>query len=106
MKKRFVVRKYIMATSAREALKLERNAAADDVWIDEDWKKDQQLGQVFECLIASTTTAKGLKVACRLDRRRYPVGRRVSAKEVATTVNLTPDRFHGEWNYTIRPANS
>jgi len=54
-------------------------------------------------LIASTTTAKGLTVTCRLDRRRYPVGRKVSAKELAATVNLIPDRFHGEWNYIIRP---
>ena len=29
-------------------------------------------------LIAKTTAAKGLKVVCRLDRRRYPTGRRVS----------------------------
>jgi len=53
-------------------------------------------------LIANTTTAKGLKVTCRLDRRRYPVGRKVSDKEIAT-VNLAPDSFHGEWNYIIRP---
>ena len=53
-------------------------------------------------LIAATTTAKGLKVICRLDRRRYPVGRKVPHKEFAT-INLTPDTFHGEWNYTIRP---
>lgn len=53
-------------------------------------------------LIARTTTAKGLKVTCRLDRRRYPVGRKVSDKEIAT-VNLVPDSFHGEWNYIIRP---
>ena len=53
-------------------------------------------------LIATTTTAKGLNVTCRLDRRRYPVGRKVSNKEIAT-VNLTPHAFHGEWNYVIRP---
>jgi hypothetical protein len=53
-------------------------------------------------LIAGTTTAKGLKVTCRLDRRRYPVGRKVSKEDFAT-VNLTPDAFHGEWNYVIRP---
>ena len=53
-------------------------------------------------LITKTTTAKGLKVTCRLDRRRYPVGRKVSDKEIAT-VNLAPDSFHGEWNYIIRP---
>ncbi len=53
-------------------------------------------------LIARTTTARGLTVTCRLDRRQYPVGRKVSAQEIAT-VNLIPDGFHGEWNYTIRP---
>jgi hypothetical protein len=53
-------------------------------------------------LIARTTTAKGLKVSCRLDRRRYPTGRKVSDAEMAQ-VNLEPDKFHGEWNYTIRP---
>lgn len=53
-------------------------------------------------LIATTTTAKGLNVTCRLDRRRYPVGRKVSNKEIAT-VNLRPHAFHGEWNYVIRP---
>jgi hypothetical protein len=53
-------------------------------------------------LIAKTTTAKGLKVTCRLDRRRYPVGRKVSDAEFAT-INLKRDAFHGEWNYTVRP---
>ena len=54
-------------------------------------------------LIAATTTAKGLKVTCRLDRRRYPLGREITDKEMEN-VNLVPDRFHGEWNYTIRPS--
>jgi hypothetical protein len=53
-------------------------------------------------LIANTTTAKGLTVRCRLDRRRYPAGRKVSDAEMGT-VNLTPQSFHGEWNYLIRP---
>ena len=53
-------------------------------------------------LIASTTTAAGLKVTCRLDRRRYPTGRQVSTQEWAT-IRLFPDAFHGDWNYTIRP---
>lgn len=54
-------------------------------------------------LIACTTTAKGLRVTCRLDRRRYQVGRKVSPEEMAI-INLTPQRFHGEWNYVIRPG--
>ena len=54
-------------------------------------------------LIARTTTATGLKVQCRLDRRRYAVGKKVSDEELAG-VNMTPCDFHGEWNYTIRPS--
>jgi hypothetical protein len=53
-------------------------------------------------LIAGTSTAKGLKVTCRLDRRKYPTGREVT-KEQMRRVNLEPNKFHGEWNYTIKP---
>jgi hypothetical protein len=53
-------------------------------------------------LIARTTTAKGLKVTCRLDRRKYPTGRKVTDEEMKD-VNLKRNRFHGEWNYTIHP---
>jgi hypothetical protein len=53
-------------------------------------------------LIAATTTAKGLSVSCRLDRRRYRTGRKVTAKEFRQ-VNLCRDQFHGDWNYTILP---
>jgi hypothetical protein len=54
-------------------------------------------------LIANTTTAKGLKVRCRLDRRKYPVGRRVSDEEMKR-VNLKRNTFHGDWNYVIAPT--
>lgn len=53
-------------------------------------------------LIAKTTTAKGLKVTCRLDRRKYPTGRKVSDEEM-TFVNIKRNKFHGDWNYVIRP---
>ena len=53
-------------------------------------------------LIAGTTTAKGLKVTCRLDRRKYPTGREVSDEQMQC-VNLERNKFHGEWNYLIRP---
>ena len=53
-------------------------------------------------LIAKTTTAKGLTVTCRLDRRKYPTGRKVTQEEMKR-INLHPDRFHGEWNYVIKP---
>ena len=56
-------------------------------------------------LIAKTTTAKGLKVKCRLDRRKYPTGRKVSDEEMKQ-VNVVRNTFHGEWNYVIRPSTS
>jgi len=53
-------------------------------------------------LIASTTTRTGLKVRAALDTNRYETGIVVTDAELAS-VNITPDSFHGEWNYTIRP---
>lgn len=56
-------------------------------------------------LISRTTTIAGLQVTCRLDRRKYATGRRVTDEEM-TRINLRPATFHGEWNYTIRPARN
>jgi hypothetical protein len=55
-------------------------------------------------LIARTTTAKGLRVTCRLDHRKYPTGRKVSNEEMKR-VNLKRNKFHGEWNYVIQPRS-
>jgi len=54
-------------------------------------------------LISRTTTAKGLQVTCRLDRRKYPTGRKVTDDEIKR-VNLKRNTFHGDWNYTIHPS--
>ncbi len=56
-------------------------------------------------LIANTTTAKGLKVKCRLDRRKYPIGRKIGDEEMRR-VNVVRNTFHGEWNYVIQPNTS
>jgi hypothetical protein len=56
-------------------------------------------------LISGTATAKGLKVTCRLDRRKYPTGRKVTDEEMKH-VNIERHKFHGEWNYTISPRSS
>jgi len=53
-------------------------------------------------LIAKTTTAKGLKVTCRLDRRKYPTGRKVTDEEMKH-IHIERNKFHGEWNYVIKP---
>ena len=57
---------------------------------------------VIVSLIASTRTATGLRVRSELDSGRYPDGQTVSNEQIRE-VNLTPHRFHGDWNYTIRP---
>lgn len=38
--KMFIVRKYIKARSASEAIKKDKTVPVHDVWIDEDWKKN------------------------------------------------------------------
>lgn len=53
-------------------------------------------------LISATKTAKGLTVRCRLDRRKYPLGRTVTKEELAS-LRIVRNAFHGEWNYVIRP---
>jgi hypothetical protein len=53
-------------------------------------------------LIACTTTARGLRVTCRLDHRKYTLGRRITPEQMAS-INLKPGRFHGECNYVICP---
>jgi len=54
-------------------------------------------------LISRTSTAKGLQVTCRLDRRKYPTGRKVTDEEIKR-VNLKRNTFQGDWNYTIHPS--
>ena len=55
-------------------------------------------------LISNTTNRGGLVVHARLDRRRYPTGKKVSKKELRA-LNIERDRFHGDWNYVIRPRD-
>lgn len=52
--------------------------------------------------ISNTTTKEGLVVKAALDQSIYETGIKVSDEEMASLL-LTPARFHGEWNYTIRP---
>ena len=54
-------------------------------------------------LIAATTTRKGLKVIAELDSGLYPTGIKVTDEELKT-VRIFRDDFHGEWNYSILPA--
>lgn len=73
-------------------------------FITQNWRgKPLVTHQVIVNLIAATTTKTGLRVKSRIDNRLYAKGRRVSDKDLAL-VNLEPNAFHGEWNYTIHPS--
>jgi transposase len=73
-------------------------------FITQNWRgKPLVTHQVIVNLISATTTTSGLSVRSRLDKRIYPKGRRVSDRDLAL-VNLEPNAFHGEWNYTIHPT--
>ena len=45
----------------------------------------------------------GLTVRSEIDRRRYPQGVVITDDQMAR-LHLEPHAFHGDWNYTIRPA--
>jgi len=40
-KKLYIVKKYVWASSAKEAIRKDRVEQVDDVWVDEEWKKNQ-----------------------------------------------------------------
>jgi hypothetical protein len=58
--------------------------------------------EVVVQLIGATTTDTGLRVHAEVDRGKYPVGIKVT-NDVLAAVRLESDKFHGEWNYRIRP---
>lgn len=55
-------------------------------------------------LIAHTTTREGLRMGASLDKKSYLTGIKVSDEEFER-VRITPDDWHGDWNYAIEPAN-
>jgi len=58
--------------------------------------------KVIVNLIASTTTKTGLIVRAALDSRRYETGIKVTAEELQH-LSLRRHKFHGDWNYSIKP---
>jgi len=59
--------------------------------------------QVIVNLIAATTTKTELRVQAEIDPGKHPKGVKASDDEVAS-IRIEPDKFHGEWNYTILTA--
>jgi transposase len=60
--------------------------------------------EVIVNLIAATTTSKGLKVKCMLDKNAYPKGIKIMKEEIEE-FGIIRDEFHGEWNYIFKPRN-
>ena len=53
-------------------------------------------------LISNTTTAKGLKVICQVDKNKYALSQKVSDEEYKN-ICLLPEETLGSWNYAIKP---
>jgi Rhodopirellula transposase DDE domain len=74
-------------------------------FITQNWRAKPLISyRVIVNLISATTTCTGLSVHCELDTNRYPKAIVVTDEEMET-INIKHAKFHGEWNYTIRPNN-
>jgi transposase len=56
-------------------------------------------------LISATTTKSGLKIKAERDWNHYETGVQVSKAELAA-LPLFRHEFHGDWNYTLAPAQN
>lgn len=59
---------------------------------------------VIVSLISGTTTKTGLSIQCAVDKSIYETGIQVTDEEL-NSLNLSPDDFHGDWNYRIAPRH-
>ena len=74
--------------------------------ITQNWRgKPLRTFETIVDLIGRTRTAAGLVVRAKLDKRQYAAGVVVSKSQMSS-IALTPDKFHGEWNYELRPRPS
>jgi Rhodopirellula transposase DDE domain len=74
-------------------------------FITQNWRGKPLVSyQTIVQLIAATTTRTGLNVQSEIDSATYPAGVKVSDGDMAA-INITPHKFHGEWNYTIKPTS-
>ena len=72
-------------------------------YITQNWRgQPLRSFQAIVNLIAATTTTTGLKVHAELNTEAYQSGIKVSDDELAL-VKIRRDKFHGDWNYEIRP---
>lgn len=75
-------------------------------YISMNWRGKPLLSlAVIVSLIGATTTKAGLRIRSEIDHGRYPQGVKISNAQMET-INIERHRFHGDWNYTIRPQES
>ena len=75
-------------------------------FITQNWRGKPLVSyQTIVQLIAATTTDTGLKVRCEIDPNSYTAGVKVTDEEM-DAINILRHKFHGDWNYTIRPQTS
>jgi len=72
-------------------------------FITQNWRATPLVSyQTIIQLISNTKTTAGLKIKAMLTRKTYPTGIEVPASAMAQ-LNLKPDGFHGDWNYSLSP---
>jgi hypothetical protein len=56
--------------------------------------------------IAATTTRTGLTVKAMLDHNTYPIGLRITDRQMRELLgrHITRHQFHGDWNYDVHPT--
>jgi hypothetical protein len=75
-------------------------------FISQNWRGQPLLTRAaIVSLIAATKTKTGLKVRCVLDTHKYPKNVKLTDEQMRA-INLKPDKFHGDWNYTISPRKA
>ena len=71
--------------------------------ITENWRGRPLVSrEVVVNLIGGTKTKTGLEIRSELDGGNYPIAREVTDQQM-DGLSIKRERFHGEWNYTIRP---
>lgn len=75
-------------------------------YITQNWRgKPLRSFETIVSLIAATTTKTGLKVHAELNTESYQASIKVSDEELKR-INIHRDKFHGDWNYEIRPRST
>jgi len=73
--------------------------------ITQNWRgKPLRTFETIVDLIGNTRTAAGLRVKAKLDKRKYPTGKKVTKAQMKA-LSLQRDEFHGDWNYELHPCN-